>query len=107
MLHRGTRIAFLELFELNVRVSLFRSGAKGASENSNRSGFSTGDVVKQSDELSSLYELAELCGVQTRYEDASGVTQSAPPESLLSVIPLLGTPIERISDVPEALKARR
>lgn len=53
-----------------------------------------------------LRDLAALYGVQTSYEDATGRRIETSPDSLLAVLPALGAPIDRLADVPDALRER-
>ncbi len=54
-----------------------------------------------------LNQLARLCGIQTAYRDVSQQRREAKPESLLRILQLLGAPVERVTDAPEALAVRR
>src|SRR4051812_24341771 len=54
-----------------------------------------------------LLELATLYGAQIAYDDVTGQRQVASAESLLRILPLLGAPLERLGDVPQALHERR
>jgi 4-alpha-glucanotransferase len=54
-----------------------------------------------------LQELARLYGVQTTYDDVDQKQQQANQEALLAVLRCLGAPVERLDDVPEALRERR
>src|SRR5437868_7810301 len=54
-----------------------------------------------------LRELARLYGVQTAYYDIERQRKRAAPEALLAVLRALGAPVERLADVPAALRARR
>jgi 4-alpha-glucanotransferase len=56
---------------------------------------------------SHLRSLAREYRVQTGYEDVHGARQAASDESLLAVLRLLGAPVERMDDVPEALRLER
>ncbi len=58
-------------------------------------------------ERAALEELAAAHGVLTSYHDAGGRLVHASPEALVSVLRALGAPIERESDAPSALRARR
>ena len=54
-----------------------------------------------------LKRLAHLYGIQTTYLDVGDRRQEAKPESLLRVLQVLGVPVARIKDVPDALRRRR
>jgi 4-alpha-glucanotransferase len=54
-----------------------------------------------------LRQLARLNGVLTSYLDMNQRRQEAPPESLLAVLRALGVGVERIRDVPAALREAR
>jgi 4-alpha-glucanotransferase len=54
-----------------------------------------------------LQELTRLYGVQTAYYDITHQRRRAAPEVLLRVLQALGAPLDRLSDVPAALRARR
>ena len=58
-------------------------------------------------ELLSLQNLARAYGIETEYRDIYGRRQEASPEALLSVLKALGTPIERVDDIPNARRERR
>ncbi|HEV8123840.1 MAG TPA: 4-alpha-glucanotransferase [Gemmatimonadales bacterium] len=59
------------------------------------------------DELKALRTLARAMGVHTRYRDGLGKRVVVAPETLLRVCATLGAPTERMSDVPDALRAHR
>jgi 4-alpha-glucanotransferase len=59
------------------------------------------------DELKALRTLARAMGVHTRYRDGLGKRVVVAPETLLRVCTTLGAPMERLSDVPDALRAHR
>lgn len=54
-----------------------------------------------------LHQLAQLYDVQTVYYDFSGRCQPATLESLLTVLRALAASVERLADVPSALRERR
>ena len=54
-----------------------------------------------------LHRLARLYGVQTSYCNITGRLVEPPPETILSVLGMLGAPVERMDDVPDALRQRR
>jgi 4-alpha-glucanotransferase len=54
-----------------------------------------------------LTELASRYGIQPSFLDVANQRQEASPETLLSVLKLLGAPLERMDDVAEALRIRR
>src|SRR3970282_1167512 len=54
-----------------------------------------------------LHRLARLYGVQTFYCNINGRLVEPPPETILSVLGMLGAPVERMDDVPDALRQRR
>ncbi|KKM09489.1 4-alpha-glucanotransferase [Clostridiales bacterium PH28_bin88] len=54
-----------------------------------------------------LHQLARQYGVETSYQDVTGRRQDAAPDSLLAVLRELGAPVERLADVPGALRERR
>ena len=54
-----------------------------------------------------LRQLARLHGVQSGYVDMAGRRQRASSESLLAVLRTLGVPVERMKDVPGALRETR
>jgi len=58
-------------------------------------------------ESKQLRELARLYGVQPSHYDISGQLNRPPPEALLAVLRTLGAPVEQMSDIPGALRARR
>jgi 4-alpha-glucanotransferase len=54
-----------------------------------------------------LARLAELYHVEMAYEDATGKRRESSPESLLRVLGVLGAPVAKPADVPDALRQRR
>jgi 4-alpha-glucanotransferase len=54
-----------------------------------------------------LKQLAREWGMQVTYEDVTGKQHSSSADSLLKVLALLGAPIAKIGDVPDALRRRR
>jgi 4-alpha-glucanotransferase len=54
-----------------------------------------------------LYQLARLYNVQIAYYDVSHNRQQASVESLLSVIKVLGAPVDSLDDVPSAFRERK
>jgi 4-alpha-glucanotransferase len=56
---------------------------------------------------SELKELARLLGVETAYQDVFGQQQEAASESLFQVLRILGAPLQRVADAPDALRERR
>lgn len=58
-------------------------------------------------DLRALRELARLYAIQTAYRDGLGQHQRASPEALMAVLRTLGAPVERLDDVPGALRERR
>lgn len=54
--------------------------------------------------LRQLRQLARSYGVQTAYLDVRRQRHTASPEALLSMLALLGVPVCRLTDVPEALR---
>jgi 4-alpha-glucanotransferase len=54
-----------------------------------------------------LTELASRYGIQPSYLDVANRRQDASPETLLSVLKLLGAPLERMEDAAEALQSHR
>ena len=54
-----------------------------------------------------LRTLARLHGIQTAYRDITDRRREAAPEAVLAVLRLLGAPVERPEDVPDAIRARR
>lgn len=57
--------------------------------------------------VSELHELAQLHGVALAYDDVTNRRREASPESLLRVLQVLGAPVQRMADVPAALRERR
>jgi 4-alpha-glucanotransferase len=55
----------------------------------------------------SLQSLARLYNLQTIYHDGIGELRKAPSEAILSVLKLLGAPLESLADAPNALRQRR
>jgi 4-alpha-glucanotransferase len=60
-----------------------------------------------SDPSRSLHRLARLYRVETAYYDIFGQVRRPSPEGLLHILKVLGAPLERLEDIPDALKARR
>jgi len=58
-------------------------------------------------ELRNLHELARWYGVQSSYTDVFGRRVRASPESISGVLLAMGVPLERTTDVEEALRACR
>lgn len=58
-------------------------------------------------ELALLHRLARAHGVQTLHRDGFARPVTAVPEIVLSVLRMLGAPIEHLDDVAEALRHRR
>ena len=58
-------------------------------------------------EQKTLRRLARLYGVQQSYYDVTGRLNQALPEALLSVLGMLGAPVDRMSDVAGALRERQ
>lgn len=58
-------------------------------------------------ELALLHRLARAHGVQTLHRDGFARPVKAAPEIVLSVLRMLGAPVEHLDDVPEALRQRR
>jgi 4-alpha-glucanotransferase len=56
---------------------------------------------------SPLQQLARLYQLQITYRDGFGQYRTAPPESILKVMQLLGAAVEGLDDVPGALRERR
>jgi len=56
-------------------------------------------------ELVELYELAELYGVETEYQDALKTRQVATPEGLVRILRILGAKIDAPADAPAAIAA--
>lgn len=54
-----------------------------------------------------LHELAHLHGVQTAYYNVLHQRQPASVDTLLTILKALGVPLERLGDVPSALRERR
>ncbi|MDY6835610.1 MAG: 4-alpha-glucanotransferase [Chloroflexota bacterium] len=57
--------------------------------------------------ISSLYQLAQLYGIQTSYYDVSHRRRPATGESLLTALQSLGAPLNTFEDVPHALRERQ
>jgi 4-alpha-glucanotransferase len=55
----------------------------------------------------SLYELAHLYGVQTAYHNVLHQRRPASVDTLLTILKALEAPLERLEDVPSALRERR
>ncbi len=70
--------------------------------------FTQGSRLRRSSTLvRQLYALARLSGIQVTYRDLSRRTHEASPDTLLAVLRALGTPLEHLKDVPQALEMRR
>ncbi len=54
-----------------------------------------------------LHELASFYGVQTSYYNVLHQRQPASADTLLSILKALGAPLEKLEDVPSALRERR
>lgn len=54
-----------------------------------------------------LRELARRYGIQTDYRDVSDRLCEATPETLLRTLEILGAPLSRMEDVPDAVRHRR
>ena len=54
-----------------------------------------------------LHRLAESYGVEAGYDDDQGRPVRVAPESLLAVLRVLGAPISRVENAPDAIRARR
>jgi 4-alpha-glucanotransferase len=57
------------------------------------------------DSVRALRALAKAHGVQRRWRAAGGEPQVVGDETLLAVVRLLGAPVERVDDAPDALRA--
>lgn len=57
--------------------------------------------------LQALHHLARLYDIQTAYNDIQGRRQQATGEALMAVLRLLGAPVNRLDDVPDALRERQ
>jgi 4-alpha-glucanotransferase len=55
----------------------------------------------------SLHQLAQLYGVQTAYYDVDHRRRPAAVASLLAVLHAMGAPVDRLDDVPSALRVRQ
>jgi 4-alpha-glucanotransferase len=55
----------------------------------------------------SLRVLADLYGVETSYQDATGRRRDSSPEAVLRVLQVLGAPVATMADVPDAVRQRR
>jgi 4-alpha-glucanotransferase len=53
-----------------------------------------------------LQSVARLYNVQSTYTDMFGQFVESPPEAILRVLQLLGAPVERMEDLPDALRQR-
>lgn len=53
-----------------------------------------------------LHRLARSYGVATAFHDATGCCRHAAPQALLAALGALGAPVERLSDVSDALRER-
>lgn len=58
-------------------------------------------------DLTELYELAELYGIERVYENAMKEICTASPKALVQVLRILGAPLESTADAPAAIAARR
>lgn len=65
---------------------------------------SLSEMAERTD-LTELFELAELYGVEKVYENAMKERCTASPEALVRVLRILGAPIESAADAPEAIEA--
>jgi len=65
------------------------------------------DAQEGGGEIADLHRLARLWGVATHYHDGFGDHRQPSREALLAVLAALGAPVERPTDVVEALRARR
>jgi len=54
-----------------------------------------------------LHDVARLFNIQTIFYDAFGRLNRPPPEAILRVLRTLGAPVERMDDLPDALRHRR
>ena len=63
--------------------------------------------VKVNSERNQLRCLARLYGVQPSYYDMLGRLNEPPPEALVAVLRMLGAAVEKMSDLGDALRARR
>ncbi len=54
-----------------------------------------------------IHELAHLCGVQTAYYNVLHQRRPASADALLAILKALGVPLEKLEDVPSALRERR
>ncbi len=57
--------------------------------------------------MDDLRQLARLYAIQTDYLDIAKRRLEATPESLLRTLQILGAPVERVQDAPEALRQKR
>ncbi|MDH3442588.1 MAG: 4-alpha-glucanotransferase, partial [Deltaproteobacteria bacterium] len=62
---------------------------------------------KGTHERKQLRCLARLYGIQSNYHDVFGRVNEPPPDALVSVLRMLGAPIERMSDLAGALRERQ
>lgn len=58
-------------------------------------------------QVKQLHQLARLCGIETAYYDVTGIRRQAAAESLLAALGALGTPVERMADVTDAIRETR
>ena len=58
-------------------------------------------------EFQLLHDVARLFNIQTIFYDTFGRLIRPPPEAILSVLRVLGAPVERMDDLPNALRQRR
>ncbi len=64
-------------------------------------------AMEKTSPRSALQELADLHGIEIAYEDVFGRRHEASPEALLRVLQILGSPLQRTGEAPEALRAQR
>lgn len=60
-----------------------------------------------SDSKSLLHRLARLYNIQPAYHDAFGRYVESSPDAMLSVLKILDAPLEKMTDLPDALRQRR
>lgn len=58
-------------------------------------------------QLCLLHRLARFYGIQTTYRDFKGRCQEADPQPLLTVLQVLGAPVENLTEVHSAVRERR
>jgi 4-alpha-glucanotransferase len=58
-------------------------------------------------ETQRLHDVARLFDIQTIFYDTFGRLIQPPPEAILRVLGVLGAPVERMGDLPDALRQRR